>query len=69
MSAYEKINILKLSISGKLSYFPIAQFFVQETAKMFGFEGDDLYKIVLYTDVAKDIRDYVRSHDPNLAAG
>lgn len=44
MSAYEKINILKLSIPGKLSYFPIAQFFVQETANMFGFEGDDLYK-------------------------
>jgi hypothetical protein len=29
----------------------------------------DYDKIVLYTDLAKEIRDYVRSHDPYLSLG
>ena len=52
MSTRQGKDVLKLSIPGKLSYFPIARLFVQETAGMFGFEGDDLYKIVLAMEEA-----------------
>ena len=52
MSTRQKKDVLKLSIPGKLFYFPIARLFVQETAGMFGFEGDDLYKIVLAMEEA-----------------
>jgi len=52
MTTRQKKDVLKLSIPGKLPYFPIARLFVQETAGMFGFEGDDLYKIVLAMEEA-----------------
>jgi serine/threonine-protein kinase RsbW len=52
MAELQKNDSLKLTIPGKLSYFPIARLFVQETAVMFGFEGNDLYKIVLAMEEA-----------------
>lgn len=52
MTTRQKTDVLKLSIPGKLSYFPLARSFVQDTAGMFGFVGDDLYKIVLAMEEA-----------------
>lgn len=52
MQTRQEKDVLKLSIPGKLSYFPIARLFVQETAIIYGFEGHDLYKIVLAMEEA-----------------
>ncbi len=52
MSNRLKKEVPKLSLPSDLSYLPIARLFVQETAKKFGFEGNDLYKIALALEEA-----------------
>ncbi len=52
MTPAQKKDVLKLSLPADLSYLRIAKIFVEETARKYGFEGDDLYKIALALEEA-----------------
>jgi serine/threonine-protein kinase RsbW len=47
-----KEEFLKLTLLNDISYLPIARTCVRETAKKYGFDGDDLYKIELALEEA-----------------
>jgi len=57
-------DALRLSLPVDLAYLRIAKIFVEETARKFGFETDDLYKIILaFEEAASNVIEHAFEGD------